>query len=189
MGFGAELKRLREGVNISANKLAKLIGVDAERLRKWEQKDMSPRDEDTALIEKFFGVAIQDVGKLSSLKEFLNVPKNAPPQMDYNAHLPQRDPGEVTAATIRDVARSLVIQSEAIKIQAEANRLTAENSRDILGITRSIEHVHLKMNEDLPASIVEKIAILGAGKFWKTRAEGLKELGTLLSEDIKAKQR
>ena len=39
MGFGIEIKRLREDGGFSAQKLADAIGIDAERLRKWEQKD------------------------------------------------------------------------------------------------------------------------------------------------------
>lgn len=77
MAFGADIKRLREESRISAQKLADLIGIDAERLRKWEQKDLSPRDQDTKKIEKFFGISLEEIGKLHSIKKFLKVPNDA----------------------------------------------------------------------------------------------------------------
>lgn len=67
MGFGKEIKRLRDDVNMSAGKLAIIIGIDADRLRKWEQKDLTPRDKDTATIEQFFGMSLEKIEKLSSI--------------------------------------------------------------------------------------------------------------------------
>lgn len=74
MAFGAEIKRLREHANISVQKIAELIGVDPERWRKWEQKDMTPRKEDGDKIEAFFGMDLAELMELKSIKEFLNVP-------------------------------------------------------------------------------------------------------------------
>lgn len=44
MGFGSELKQARLELGISAAKMAEVMGVDAERLRKWESRDAEPRD-------------------------------------------------------------------------------------------------------------------------------------------------
>lgn len=74
MAFGKEIKRLREEVPISAQKLADLIGIDVERMRKWEQKDMDPRHEDAMKIEGFFGMDLKAVMALKSIKKFLSVP-------------------------------------------------------------------------------------------------------------------
>lgn len=74
MGFGLEIKRLREDANISAQKLADKVGIDAARLRKWEEKDMSPREEDTAIIEAFFKMSLDELSKQKSIKKFLIVP-------------------------------------------------------------------------------------------------------------------
>jgi len=40
MGFGNNLKRLREEAGLSVQKIADKIGVDAGRWRKWEEKDL-----------------------------------------------------------------------------------------------------------------------------------------------------
>ncbi|WP_315821448.1 helix-turn-helix transcriptional regulator [Paraflavitalea speifideaquila] len=61
MAFGKEIKRLRDGINLSAQKLADLIGIDAERLRKWEQKDLNPREEDVLKIESYFGLRLEEI--------------------------------------------------------------------------------------------------------------------------------
>jgi transcriptional regulator with XRE-family HTH domain len=74
MAFGLEFKRLREEAGISAQKLADTIGLDADRLRKWEQKDLTPRFDDAQIIERFFGLSIEKIAELKSIKKFLNVP-------------------------------------------------------------------------------------------------------------------
>ncbi|HYD90250.1 MAG TPA: helix-turn-helix transcriptional regulator [Flavobacterium sp.] len=74
MGFGLDIKRLREEVPISAQRLADKIGIDADRLRKWEQKDLTPRLEDVQKIESFFGMELSALQKLKSIKNFLKVP-------------------------------------------------------------------------------------------------------------------
>jgi len=74
MSFGKEIKRLREDVPISAQKLADYIGIDADRLRKWEQKDMDPRHEDVVKIEAFFGMDLKAIMGLKSIKKFLTKP-------------------------------------------------------------------------------------------------------------------
>jgi transcriptional regulator with XRE-family HTH domain len=76
MALGKEIKRLREDVPISAQKLADRIGIDADRLRKWEQKDLDPRHDDVMLIEDFFGMDIKRVMSLSSIKKFLGTNEN-----------------------------------------------------------------------------------------------------------------
>lgn len=74
MSFGKEMKRLREEANMSVQKIADMIGVNADRWRKWEEKDLKPRMEDGIIIEAFFGMGIRDLTKLESIKEFLKVP-------------------------------------------------------------------------------------------------------------------
>lgn len=70
MAAGREIKRLRENQpkKVSAEMAASLIGVDVERLRKWEQRDADPKDsEDIRKVEKYFG---QSVSKLNLLENF-----------------------------------------------------------------------------------------------------------------------
>lgn len=89
MGFGKEIKRLREDAKISVQKLSDMIGLDsggADRWRLWERKDFSPKDEDTRLIEAFFKMSIKEIEKLQSIKKFLNVPRGnrlEEPDMPY----------------------------------------------------------------------------------------------------------
>jgi phage repressor protein C with HTH and peptisase S24 domain len=71
MGFGIEIKRLREDGGYSAQKLADAIGIDAERLRKWEQKDFEPRDDDRTKIEEYFGISLEQIEKLEKFPEDL----------------------------------------------------------------------------------------------------------------------
>ena len=72
MGFGTEIKRLRNNAKISAKKLADLIGIDSERLRKWELNDQGPRHEDKLIIEKYFGNSLEAIMKWEEIpNEFL----------------------------------------------------------------------------------------------------------------------
>lgn len=75
MAFGKEIKRLRDSINLSAQKLADLIGIDAERLRKWEQKDLNPREEDVARIETYFGLPLEGIMNLENLRAAQMVPR------------------------------------------------------------------------------------------------------------------
>jgi phage repressor protein C with HTH and peptisase S24 domain len=77
MGTGKEIRRLRLNSRLSAEKAAKLIGVDADRLRKWEAKDLEPRKDDADSIEKFFGVSIDKLPELKAFNFFQNVPNQA----------------------------------------------------------------------------------------------------------------
>jgi transcriptional regulator with XRE-family HTH domain len=65
MAAGKEIKRLRG--NISTQKIAGLIGIDVERLRKWEQRDVDPKDiKDIKQIEWYFGCKVEDLTKLDN---------------------------------------------------------------------------------------------------------------------------
>jgi transcriptional regulator with XRE-family HTH domain len=73
MATGKEIKRLRG--SLSAAAAAEMIGVDVERLRKWEQRDADPKDSaDIIAVENYFGVSLD---KLSKLDNFQFVPKGA----------------------------------------------------------------------------------------------------------------
>lgn len=70
MAAGKEIRRLRisHGKKISVARVASLIGVDSERLRKWEYKDIDPYDSsDIQKIETYFGVPLN---KLKDLDDF-----------------------------------------------------------------------------------------------------------------------
>jgi transcriptional regulator with XRE-family HTH domain len=71
MATGKEIKRLRESneKKISVAKAASLIGIDSERLRKWEQRDADPNDsDDIEKVEKYFGVSLDDLKKLDNFQ-------------------------------------------------------------------------------------------------------------------------
>lgn len=105
MAFGKEIKRLREKANLSAQKLADAIGIDADRLRKWEQKDMDPRDEDTKKIEAYFGMGITEVMLLDALK-FQEVPMATPDALESELPL-----GGLRV-TVKDYVDLLTMHSE-----------------------------------------------------------------------------
>jgi transcriptional regulator with XRE-family HTH domain len=76
MAFGKEIKRLREKASWSAQKAADQLGVKVERLRKWEQRDLDPRDEDATLIEKYFNLPIAEIKKVDDIRKFHKVPNS-----------------------------------------------------------------------------------------------------------------
>ena len=78
MGIGKEILRLRKSVKMSAQKFADTTGVDAERLRKWEQRDIAPAYEDRVLIEKTFGKTIEELISLKELPPVLIIPNKSP---------------------------------------------------------------------------------------------------------------
>lgn len=73
MATGKEIKRLRG--SISALKAAELIGVDVERLRKWEARDADPKDSgDILKVEEYFGLPLSDLSKLDNFQWKVKLP-------------------------------------------------------------------------------------------------------------------
>lgn len=136
MAFGKEIKRLREDVPISAQKLADIIGIDADRLRKWEQKDLDPRHEDAMLIERFFGIDLKSVMALKSIKKFLNT----------------------QAGTIENTKKA----KERIKFEADDKTLLMELIRESRRTKATVNVLRIAVarliatSEELPALSLEK---------------------------------
>lgn len=87
MAFGYHIRELRKKQRISAEKLADLLGVDAGRLRKWEQNDSTPRHEDIERIEAAMGMTmaqIMDLDQLPSLKKVPNIKQEIPKGTDVD---------------------------------------------------------------------------------------------------------
>jgi transcriptional regulator with XRE-family HTH domain len=76
MAFGATIKKLRTDARISAQKLADEIGINADRLRKWEERDLNPRYDDAQKIEAYFGMTLEKVMNLPELPKFKKSLKN-----------------------------------------------------------------------------------------------------------------
>ena len=121
MAFGSAIKKLREDAGISAEKIAARIGVSAARWRKWEEKDFDPREEDRALIEEFFGASIAEIAEMSTIKNFLKVPKKG--HTVGNAE--QRQPS--TQDILAVLAGAFDKQADALKLQAEMMRNIEKN--------------------------------------------------------------
>lgn len=81
MPAGEEIKRLRG--RISAQEAATLIGVDVERLRKWESRNVDPKDsDDIRAIEGYFGVSLKELSKLENF-QFIPKSKNGSKREDF----------------------------------------------------------------------------------------------------------
>lgn len=75
MATGKEIKRLRG--NLSAEKVAEFIGVNASRLRKWEERDSDPKDtDDVRKVEDYFGVSLSELAGLTNFAFVKKPPKN-----------------------------------------------------------------------------------------------------------------
>lgn len=150
MAFGFEIKRLRSKSNISAQKLADLIGIDADRLRKWEEKDFDPRDEDTVKIEQFFGMSLRDIVNLESIKEFTKVPnQNQTNGTNRNVDIKDSDiltlqkklesSYEARILELKTANEKYLQEKEARRKETEARLLIAEKEKerllDLLGVS------------------------------------------------------
>lgn len=139
MGFGFTIKKLREDAGISVEKLTGLIGVKATRWRKWEEKDLNPRDDDQRRIEDFFKTDIEKVVTLKSIKEFLDVPNYVMrTQKNMEGNSVQAKPDEIpTGQILTLLARAFDKQAETIAIQAKwlesiENNMARQDSQAIL---------------------------------------------------------
>lgn len=117
MAFGNHLKKLREACGMSAQEIADRLDVKAERLRKWEQFDRLPKQEDIIKIEKEFGVPMEKIMLLDKMPEVLKSPKKT--NQNYSSD------------TILELAKAIVIHAETILSQQEHIRFLAERAPDI----------------------------------------------------------
>lgn len=79
MTIGKELKRIRElNKPMSVAKFAKYVGVNAARLRKWEDAGVNPKQEDISTIENYFGVPGDELYKIGKFKFYSKENKNNP---------------------------------------------------------------------------------------------------------------
>lgn len=104
MAVGKEIKRLRESQpkRISAEFVATAIGVDVERLRKWEQRDADPKDSgDQKKVEDYFNCKMEELGKLDSF--IFYVPGKEGKADDYTAKRRQLKNSKENTLTYYDV--------------------------------------------------------------------------------------
>lgn len=143
MPFGTEIRRLREKHNVSAQLLADAVGIDAERLRAWEKKDLTPKSDDTKKIEDYFGMSLE---KLMSQRELPKVPtkeevRHLLTQREIDIKSPRDEfvvtddmiPPGLTATvdeqnlTMHSLARSLELSAQARLVDSESRKIEAKN--------------------------------------------------------------
>lgn len=136
MASGNDIRRLRG--KIPAAKVAELIGVNVDRLRKWEERDTDPSDSgDIEKVERYFGLPLD---KLSGLNHFEFVKynstggKNKESQQSINALQSLADGNKVLYEANRTLADSNKNLSEANKKLADAHFILAEGNRELITI-------------------------------------------------------
>lgn len=76
MAFGKEIKRIKENQKFTAGKLAQILGVSQDRLTKWMQRDLNPKEEDVLTIESRLGMTLEEIMKLDRLPVVHKVPND-----------------------------------------------------------------------------------------------------------------
>lgn len=123
MAAGKEIKRLRG--NVSAAKAANLMGVDPERLRKWEERNVDPKDVgDINAVESFFGCTLKDLETLDNFqfspKE--KVPVKAPQDEDLKKAILNLSQDKLeSTAVIRQLTGLLELQAKMYLSQLSKN--------------------------------------------------------------------
>jgi transcriptional regulator with XRE-family HTH domain len=69
MAFGSDIKRLRTSSGYTVRGLADAIGINADRLKQWEIKDLDPKIDDRQLIEIFFERKLLEIQALSEIPD------------------------------------------------------------------------------------------------------------------------
>ena len=76
MAFGKEIKRIKENQKLTAARVAEILGVSADRLRKWMQKDLNPKEDDVIIMERKLGMSIEEIMNLEKLPLIQKVPNS-----------------------------------------------------------------------------------------------------------------
>jgi|ERR1700749_1362669 len=200
MGVGTQIKRIRDLNDLSAVKMASLIGVDVERLRKWESKNLNPRREDSDKIEEFFKVPISELSKIDKIVySSKNVPREAAKRrsIDMVDHSPPEKYLYELIESNRILADATKTAAESDKIKAEANKKLIESNAALAGLLKhSMETVTVKNAEENPLTEPETIrnilllmARIGSGQRWDSEEAALKEINnTVYARGSKKKQ-
>jgi len=183
MSAGSELKRIRgENNNVSVQKIAAKIGVDAERWRKWEAKDLNPREEDQLKIEKFFGVDIQELNKIHKVKfSSKNVPErlNSLEMHEDQTEYQKGDNKSNALNTSKDRAMDTLYSL------AESNKILVATNAELAGMLKSVFYkTTAGADQGNPSDVLSKldtllevIAEVGSGKKWRSKQEAIATLG------------
>lgn len=152
MGFGKEIKRLREQVKpkkISAQKLADILGVSADKLRQWEQRDADPVDyADIEKIEKKLGISIQDISSLQYLPKFVK-----PQASTFSRANADEIVIEALIEIIASLRALLLVASELQSLALNGSRLPTE----LAGIyQRMVKDLALQVGEELEMKVRAK---------------------------------
>lgn len=87
MAFGKEIKRIKLNQKLTAGRLAEILGVNQDRLTKWMQKDLDPKEEDVSKIEKSLGMSLKEAMRLDRLPIVQKVPNSALKVIPYYANV------------------------------------------------------------------------------------------------------
>jgi transcriptional regulator with XRE-family HTH domain len=163
MAAGKEIRRLRD--KVSAQQVATLIGVDAAKLRKWEQRDANPKDSgDITKVEKYFGTKIDQLHKLETFQ-----------------FIPKPDPGATSSGPLSEL--TMFNFSESSRKLAESILIDAENRRNLIAENKilvqmvrakPIEDAQLQNQQDVRAmrsAFLELLSEVGSGKRYKSPEE------------------
>ena len=77
MAFGKEIKRIKDRQKLTAARLAEILGVSQDRLTKWMQKDLNPKEEDIVTMERKLGMSVEEIMKLDKLPTGQEVPNDS----------------------------------------------------------------------------------------------------------------
>lgn len=190
MAFGTTIKELRTKRKVSVQKIADAIGVDADRWRKWEEKDLNPRDEDTKKIEAFFGMPLSQIEKLTNLNDFQFVQNGGgysileEPQAPYG----KAQSADFLAGKLSGIDE-LLEEKELRRKEAEERAKRAEEQNDrlmaLLESNLNMLHTEVRVGLAYQKAWVEYEAEKAAQGDEKKQQEVLDKMGRLVRSKIK----
>lgn len=170
--IGKQLKRIRLLNGLSVQKFANYVGLNADRLRKWEERGVNPKDGDAEIISNYFEVPIDELHRIEKFKFSSKKVQKEPVE-----NLPP--PESETVKTLVNTNAKLVDQS-----QSQSNVIASLTSMLERKLTDASKEIQVMQVSESVQSCLEKIARAGVfRKYWKSEGEGLKQLGRFLVGD------
>ena len=188
---GKELKRIRELNELSARKFAQYIGIDADRLRKWESAGHNPKEEDALLIEDYFKVGLEDLNKIQKFQFFSKAKDNVKVEEPAGT-ITGTYTGKYTDEIVRDLAHSAAVVGESNKLLSAANTKILDQNSELISVIKlaygrqgsstSSEATEAQIQESRNlAQTFDQMAEAGIPERWATVAEGRLFLNNLLA--------
>lgn len=173
-----QIRETREARGLTSTQLADILEVPVDRLYKWEHGKAAPKFQDRQKIQKWLDEKTEKQPEKNSVDDFSTSRNSSDNSL------------EELIACNKYLSRAALIQAEADKIREEKELALVQNNTSLTEILKHRETTESAHGDNplahpvVQMKLLETLAELGVGTLWKTKDDGLIQLGNRLSVPV-----